>query len=367
MNVWLVRMEPQTLEWRLGPERVTVGAGLDTNIAISADGHSVAFTTRTDRTQVRAFPFDPSEGKLLGEGKVVSLAGADAVSPDLSAGDQLVYRVSRGARQELWSRSLSGGNDKLLFAGTEEILDPVWSADGSHLVFERREGQFPGNKSQRQRELEGQMMVIQADGSKGRPVTASAPGSRAVRPTDWSTDASSILAACRDRTTGAVSICDVPVGSGPDSAAAVRIVASDPKHNLWQARYSPNRRWIGFNATSRSDAAISTIGVTSAKGGAWVSITDGLHWDDKPRWAPDGRTIYFVSNRSGFLNVWGRRFDQDRGVALGQPFRVTGFEKASQRVSDIISTLSLAIDPKTLILPVTESTGSIWVLERTRP
>ena len=98
-----------------------------------------------------------------------------------------------------------------------------------------------------------------------------------------------------------------------------------------------------------------------------MSITDGLHWDDKPRWAPDGRTIYFVSNRSGFLNVWGRRFDPERGVALGEPFRVTTFEKPSQRVSDIISTLSLAIDPKNLILPVTESTGSIWVLERSRP
>jgi len=27
------------------------------------------------------------------------------------------------------------------------------------------------------------------------------------------------------------------------------------------------------------------------------------YWDDKPRWSPDGKTIYFVSNRTGFFNV----------------------------------------------------------------
>ena len=39
-----------------------------------------------------------------------------------------------------------------------------------------------------------------------------------------------------------------------------------------------------------------------------------IKWADKPRWSPDGRTIYFVSRRvTGFLNVWGIRFDQTKG------------------------------------------------------
>ena len=37
-----------------------------------------------------------------------------------------------------------------------------------------------------------------------------------------------------------------------------------------------------------------------AQGGPWTPITDGVTGsDDKPRWAPDGPTIYFISNRDG--------------------------------------------------------------------
>jgi len=34
-----------------------------------------------------------------------------------------------------------------------------------------------------------------------------------------------------------------------------------------------------------------------------TQYSDGKYWEDKPRWSPDGRTIYFVSNRTGFYNV----------------------------------------------------------------
>ena len=61
-------------------------------------------------------------------------------------------------------------------------------------------------------------------------------------------------------------------------------------------------------------------------GGPWTRFSEGAHWDDKPRWSPDGNTIYFVSGRSGFFNVWGIRFDATNGKSVGEPFRVTAFE-----------------------------------------
>src|SRR5262249_28184852 len=32
----------------------------------------------------------------------------------------------------------------------------------------------------------------------------------------------------------------------------------------------------------------------------WIRITSDQHWNDKPRWSPDGNRIYFVSDRDGF-------------------------------------------------------------------
>ncbi len=71
--------------------------------------------------------------------------------------------------------------------------------------------------------------------------------------------------------------------------------------------------------------AESALYVVPAAGGAWTRITDGKHWDDKPRWSPDGKTIYFVSGRGGFFNVWGIHFDPAEGKPVGEPFRVSTF------------------------------------------
>ena len=55
-------------------------------------------------------------------------------------------------------------------------------------------------------------------------------------------------------------------------------------------------------------------------------MTDGESWDDKPRWSPDGRLIYFVAGRGGFFNVWGVGFlDAAKGKPVGKPFAVTSF------------------------------------------
>ena len=97
----------------------------------------------------------------------------------------------------------------------------------------------------------------------------------------------------------------------------LRVIASHPEYHLWQGRFSPDSRWISFNAFKRTDGATSTIYVVTPSGGPWIRITEGQYWDDKPRWSPDGKTIYFVSNRTGFLNVWKVRFEPTSGQTLG--------------------------------------------------
>ena len=82
--------------------------------------------------------------------------------------------------------------------------------------------------------------------------------------------------------------------------------------------------------SSRQSELIATRNPRSTQcrrpGGRWTRITDGKHWDDKPRWSPDGRTIYFLSGPGGFFNVWESTSIRTRESQLGQPFQVSKFE-----------------------------------------
>jgi len=98
-------------------------------------------------------------------------------------------------------------------------------------------------------------------------------------------------------------------------------------------------------------------------GGDRVMITSGAFFDDRPRWSLDGRFVYFLSSRSGFFNVWARRFDPERGAALGEPFAVTELNDPAQMIPPRTVQLGVAISHDRLIVPVAAASGNIWVLD----
>ena len=137
-----------------------------------------------------------------------------------------------------------------------------------------------------------------------------------------------------------------------------------PRRNLFNQRFSPDQRWITFLAHDLSYASTSTVYVAPTAGGAWRAITDGTWFDDKPRWGPDGRVLYFVSNRTGVANVWGRRFDDATGTPIGEPFPVTSFRSAQFLLTPRTVQMDIAITATHLLLPMTESRSDIWMLDQ---
>jgi len=181
---------------------------------------------------------------------------------------------------------------------------------------------------------------------------------------DWSADGAWILGSSDHQTPGRTAICLFPISAAPRAETLMRVVTSHPEYNLWQAHYSPDERWITFNAIQATEAGVSTIYVIPASGGEWRRITEDKYWDDIPHWSPDGRTIYFVSGRSGFFNVWGRRFDPTGGKPVGEAFRVTAFESPGQMMSPrLVQLIGISLAADRLVLPITEVSGSIWILE----
>ena len=109
---------------------------------------------------------------------------------------------------------------------------------------------------------------------------------------------------------------------------------------------------------------VSTLYVMPATGGPWTPMTEGNAYDDKPRWSPDGRTLYFISNRDGLMSLWARRFDPESGTPVGAPFRAKSFDNLQQRLAENLRQVEIAVSDKRIFLPITETTGKIWILDQ---
>jgi tricorn protease-like protein len=148
-----------------------------------------------------------------------------------------------------------------------------------------------------------------------------------------------------------------------DAGFSPQKIIANPEYFLFQGQQSPDGRWVAFEAIRDvPKGRESTIYAVPAIGGAWSRVTDSRQWDDKPRWSPDGKTIYFVSSRGGFYNVWGKRFDLKTGK-VGNPFRVTDFNNPGFMVPNFIPDVGLSIATTRLAITISQASGGIWILD----
>jgi Tol biopolymer transport system component/DNA-binding winged helix-turn-helix (wHTH) protein len=354
-GIWRVQVEPGTLAWKTRPERMSTGPGQYADLALSGDASRLAFTVRNERTRVWSFPFAPELGMVTGEGRPVTPGGPaeyDVAAP--LDGSKVAYRTSRGGRQELWQRSVAGDDERLLASGDNALRSsPRWSRDGTRLAYQR--SNVGGSHATAARAV----AIVPAGG--GPEQLLELPPDAEVVPDDWSSDGSLILAACRLSSAEPLGTCVLP--SSGDAVSDLKVVASDPSKSLMCQRFSPDERWISFMAVDRARPGVSTIYVMPIGGGGWIPLTSGDMYDDKPRWSPDGRILYYISPRGGVLNLWGRRFDPASGKALGEPFRVTSFHATGPTLAPDLGRVEIAISNDRLFVPITESIGSIWMLE----
>ncbi len=346
INLWKIGVDRATLEWVSGPERLTTGVGRDGDASPSPDGRKLAFATRAETARVWALPFDPVTRRVTAEGQAVTKPSMLAAF-DLSAdGRWLVSVVARQGKDtsELWSRSLETGAETML-GETPGYFAPRVSRDGSLVAY--RSVRLTPVREQRL------SWIPRAGGAEH----TLAQGIRNAW--DWSPDGSRILHNCPD-SKAPPAICLSPREA--TTTAETKTIVADPDHALYQGRFSPDGRWIIFNAQSLRTVGTSVLGIVPANGGKWARLTDATLWADKPRWSPDGRTIYFISNRNGaFFDVWGLPFDPDTGRAAGEEFRVTHNESPGRTIAAAGGS-ELGVSSSWLVVPIVESKGSVWLL-----
>jgi Tol biopolymer transport system component/DNA-binding winged helix-turn-helix (wHTH) protein len=356
-NIWKMNVDPRILR-ATRIDRLTTGPGPDDALAISADGTRLAFTAKSQRIQTWLFPFDARSGHIKLAGNAVSSPGRTSIEPNLSRdGMKVAYFVPHGesygpgfgdVRNEVWVKSLLDGSELPVPADNYSSWFPLWSPDGTKLIYNRRN----------LRTNEHQLMLWSSQTHDQEQLAAP---NTPMFVWDWSRDGKWLLGEHEG------DIWLVPFPLKPRAETAAQKIVSNPAYKLYQPHLAPDDRWIVFEAVVNSPNPESALYVVPASGGAWTRITDGRHWDDKPRWSPDGHTIYFVSGPGGFFNIWGIHFDLHAGKAIGQPFQVTKFDSPRLMIPRCIPLAGLSLTQDKLVLTMAQESGNIWVLDNVGP
>jgi Tol biopolymer transport system component len=227
-----------------------------------------------------------------------------ALSPD---GKDVVFARVIDGRTSLEIQRVGARTSSPLTADSgADDRQPAFSPDGARIAFRsERDG--------------GGIFVMDTSGESVRRLT-----DFGFHPT-WSPDGREIAVASGDFT--------FPT----DRAGAVRglfaiDVATGTKREIsrtgdvMQPRWSPHGTRIAFwglppQTGQRDLFTVAADGSEAESLGLAVTNDAALDWS--PEWSPDGRHLYFASNRGGTMNLWRVAIDEATGETLGTPEPVT--------------------------------------------
>lgn len=134
------------------------------------------------------------------------------------------------------------------------------------------------------------------------------------------------------------------------------------------ARFSPDGRWIAFARREDENALaqilVAPVGATgSIARSDCIDITNKEHFDVIPRSSADGRSLYFLSNRTGNLDIWRVGLTTDNRPR-GEPQPVRTFDTTRFSIATIpYQRLGFDVGRDRIYFALQELTGRIFLLQ----
>ncbi len=220
-------------------------------------------------------------------------------SPD---GTSLAYASRAEGNWDIYLKRGGGAAVNLTADSSEDDWQADFSPDGTTLAF----------RSERD---DGGIFLMDTSGGGDRKLIDS--GFNPV----WSPDGREILYATEQVVTG-------PYGrAGTSYLWAVNVEDGERRQvsqtDAVQGRWSPNGGRIAYWALPDEGGGQRDIYTIAADGTGRVQVTQDADTDWSPAWSPDGRYLYFGSDRDGAMNLWRVRIDEESGEVLGSAEQVT--------------------------------------------
>jgi len=334
-NIWRVPISSK--DWKVSgaPERLTSGTAMD--VQPSTAGNRLVFASLTGNVDIWSLPLDPDRAKPTGGLERLThdafAHGYPAISPD---GTKLAFSSRRSGSRAIWVRDLRTAKETVVSIPPGPSFNPRFSPDGNTLAY---------------REAEKQTSV-------GYAVSLAAGSTERIcedcSDYDWSHDGKKLLVL--GRSPAGISVVDL---ASKQRTAFVNHSA----YVLWNPRFSLDDRWVSFSATTPGRSRIFVAPFRNAgpvPESEWIAVTDG-RWDDKPRWSPDGNSLYFLSERDGFRCIWAQRLDA-RKRPVGPAIPIFDAHEARRSLANIgIGDLSISVARDKIVFNMSERTGNLWM------
>ncbi|MEA2762836.1 MAG: hypothetical protein QOD47_2120, partial [Gemmatimonadaceae bacterium] len=254
------------------------------------------------------------------------------VEPAVSPNGRLVaYVKGNPSRMRVFVQKIAGGSPWALTtdSSSSEIV-PRWSPDNDELLFLSHNSAF----------------VSPALGGPSRLVAAGTEGNGSVRSASWSPNGDSVAIVRNDSLF--VQALDVSgsrfVGRGDQLHSCVW-----SPDGAWIACVSGN--WIALTpGTLFGNRAPSGLVLYPAAGGPPIDLTDREKENTSPAWSPDGKALWFLSNRDG---VSGEVYS----VPIGRDGRTSGpFTRAG------LNAESISLSARRIAYSVPVRKQNIWAM-----
>jgi dipeptidyl aminopeptidase/acylaminoacyl peptidase len=140
-----------------------------------------------------------------------------------------------------------------------------------------------------------------------------------------------------------------------------------PTFDLLSPQFSPDNRWIALHVRNseltRRLVIVPFRKDLPPKESEWIPVTDGQGLDREPQWSPDGRMLYFLSDRDGFRCIWAQRLEPESKRALGAMFAIRHFHSARRSLNVFVNSgmagPSVAADK--IVFGLGDRSGNIWM------
>lgn len=136
-----------------------------------------------------------------------------------------------------------------------------------------------------------------------------------------------------------------------------------PSGRLSEAAVSADGKWIAVlleNADRTAEIGISSLQRLPVREADLAIVAHDARHLASPRWSVDGSVLYYLSQRDGFICIWGQRLDARTRQAAGEAFAVLHQHQARLGRFGPKTMFSFETAAQRLLFNLTEARANLW-------